>query len=254
MPALPTFYIVKDHKDLYSGKVIPLKILDYIPAGTFDQLLPDNHPFIKTVPVQRKKEMVIQPAIKGLTTFPFIPLSPLSPHSPHSPTQVNITRIPLSTQSPFHSPVHQLAQPLHQSPCSPEYPCGQGYGPGYLTNFGPPIIKLSPMIKQNIPGIVKFILNDRYYVINVPYNYIRKVVNDIYYRRLMHSTIQPKTFVQIITPTVDTKIPMSYNNMLGVIQLMNTQYPSIVYKKGNQTESLQTLLKELDQFYSSLKV
>ena len=62
------FYMVNDYKDLFSGKILPHKVLDYMPLGTMG-------PFMQPMPIKKTQELVISPDMSP--TFPI--LSPMSP-------------------------------------------------------------------------------------------------------------------------------------------------------------------------------
>lgn len=233
------FYIVKDYKDLTSGQIIPQKVIDYLPSNILNM---HHYPgisaqVIRPVPVKRGEIPPIQLGNNQLMTSIS---SPLSYQSIGPSADITINRYPLT-----------------MTDCETKPDCGQKIivpTPPILTPFGsvnqlsgPPIIKLTPMIKQNVPGIIKIITHDnKTFTLNIPYNMIRNVINEIYLRKVSLDTSKPKVTFRIITPTLDTSVFTTSDNMFNILQLLNSKYTNIIYKHDDgKTESLNSLLLQL---------
>ena len=209
------FYIVNNHKDLLSGKVIPHKVLDYLPVGTLN-------PLIQPMPITKHTGLTISSESPSLM-MPMFPL--VDPYN-----NVTITRTPLL--------------------------------PGAVSTttgiYGPPIIKMSPLLTQGMAGTVKIISDNNVFTLNVPFGNLRNVVNYIYLNAQTGlDTTQPKVTFRIITPTIDSSVSTTFNKMVEIVKEINNRYTGITYltpdgRNSNLLALLQTLYSKLKASHSDL--
>jgi len=240
---LKKFYIVKDYKDLTSGQVIPQKVLDYLPASLFNPFL--RQPQIQPIPITKSQGIVIgtQSPSFGLSTIS--PITPI-PAGPYATMQVS--RTPLlpnnngcnscgqqTTLLPMRSSCNTCNPPPIQIPINR---CGTATSPcGNQIQLGPPIIKTTPMIAQNVPGIVKIVSGSNVFNVNVPIRHIRDVVNDIYFNANTGiDPLSPKVMFRIITPTIDSSIATTYDKMVQIMNDINNKYSGLMYRSGDGRE------------------
>ena len=225
---LKKFYIVKDYKDLTSGQVIPQKVLDYLPASLYNPFL--RQPSIQTMPIKKSQGIVIpvgSPSYGELTPLSLSSAS-IIPAGPSATVQVS--RRPL-----FPSGCNTCAMYPSSTGCST---CGTyASASGTVLQYGPPIIKASPMIAQNVPGLIKIISGNHIFTINVPIRYMRNVVNDIYFNanEKLDPTVTKVTF-RIITPTIDSSISTTYDRMVQILDAISNKYTGLMYKANNGQE------------------
>jgi len=217
------FYIVNDYKDLFSGKVIPHKVLDYLPSGG---------PMFQPMPITKHTGLTISPA-SPIYPGVYGQFSPISPFSPASPFNS------FSAYDPFNNV--SMSRSI--------MPLGPG---GFGGIYGPPIIKLSPLMGQNIPGRIQIISDDDVtFTLNVPLPYIRAVVNYIYMNaQVALDPTKPKMrFRIIIPPTIDSTISTTYEKMYDIVRFITSNYSNIMYsgpdgRSGNML-ALLTILYEM---------
>lgn len=203
------FYIVNNHKDLLSGKVIPHKVLDYLPVNM--------GPLIQPIPITKHTGLTIS-SESPISMMPIMPFG-----DPYS--NVTITRTPLIP----------------------------GFGSVSTTSniYGPPIIKMSPLINQGMMGTVKIISDNNVFTLNIPFSNLRNVVNYIYLNAQTNlDPTQPKVTFRIITPTIDSSISTTFNKMYEIVKEINNKYTDIVYltpdgRRSNLLALLQTLYSNL---------
>ncbi len=234
------FYIVKDETDLLSGKIIPQKVLDYIPVGALG-------PIIRPIPIRKSSELVVPvggPQL-GVVSPVFSPVSITKSIAPLSPTL-----------SPGCGQAIMPSTGCSSAPLSPIFsrsasPLGQT-----IINrptFGPPIIKLAPMINMGVNGIVKIIGPNAVYTINVPPTLMRSVVNDIYLNSQVDlDPLQPKFTFRIITPTIDSSIRTTLDRMIEIVKMINSKYSGLSYvDTEGRTQNLFILLNLLLDRYKA---
>lgn len=208
------FYIVNDYKDLLSGKVIPHKVLDYLPTGIIS-------PIIQPVPVKK---------YTGLTISSESPIMPvISPFGYDPYSNVSITRTPLL----------------------PGFGSQTVVGQGGI--YGPPIIKLSPFMNQGMNGTVKIISDNGIFTLNVPFQNLRSVVNYIYMNAQSNlDPTKPRVTFRIITPTIDSSISTTFEKMFEIVKVINTNYSNVTYltpdgRQSNVNSLLQLLSSLLNK-------
>lgn len=231
---LPKFYIVKDEKDLVSGKIIPRKVLNYMPYG-FGSINPTMSPVMLPKPIKTANDLTISPSFNPFSAFgtspvmvgsPFLSTGPggLSATSPFG--SVEYKRIPLvpsyGTQSfgipSFGTP--SCGIPSYGTPCSQS-------GPLVL---GPPVIKTSNMISQNIPGTVKIMAGNNVYSVGIPPNYIRNIANEINKYAAIVDSAGPLAQFRLITPGIDWTAKINSNQVFNFFDSINRRYPGLTYK------------------------
>ena len=213
------FYIVNDYKDLLSGKVIPHKVLDYLPMGNIG-------PMIQPIPITKHTGLTIS---SESPVFPMV--SPFG-YDPYS--NVSITRTPLVPG--FGSSVSTF---------------------GSNGIYGPPIIKLSPFMNQGMnqgmAGTIKIISDTNVFTLNVPFRNLRNVVNYIYLNAQTNlDQTKPKVTFRIITPVNDSSVSTTYDKMIDIVRYINTNYANVTYltpdgRQSNIPTLLQTLLSLLEK-------
>lgn len=103
-----------------------------------------------------------------------------------------------------------------------------------------PIIKLGPMISQNIPGTVKIISENNIFTLNIPINNMRQVTDYIYTHAFNNiDPTKPKVTFRIITPTLDTQIQTTMDKMLDIVKGINQYFPTVTYVPQNQGQNNQ---------------
>lgn len=233
---LPTFNIVKDEKDLVSGKIFPRKVLNYMPFG-FGQLNPTMSPVMLPKPINTATDLTISPSSMSPFTLGTPTLSPmLSTKVKYAPSLYQGSPL-LSTglsnysaTSPFGSVEYS------RTPLIPSYqasPCGQPCSNGESFVLGRPIIKLGNMISQNIPGLVEIMVGNNRYSINVPPRYIRNIADEIAKYRAEAHAAGPLAQFRLIANDVDWHVPIKSNDAFNIINSFNRQYPGLNYKMGN---------------------
>jgi hypothetical protein len=231
------FYIVNDYKDLLSGKVIPRKVLDHLPISTFA-------PMVHPMPIKKYTGLSLSPTSPGLSSFsPVMPIiDPYNQLSPMSPT-VSISPWGPETLGPAIG-LNMLNSPLAIN------------RPMAINTFGPPIIKLSPLISQNIPGTIKIISDTNVFTLNVPYQNLRQVVNYIYLNANDKiDQTKPKITFRIITPTIDSSITTTFDKMIDIVNHINKNYTNITYIAPNGRQSdMGLLLATLSNLVDNLKI
>lgn len=219
------FYIVNDYKDLLSGKVIPHKVLDYLPMGNIGQM-------IQPIPITKHTGLTIS---SESPVFPMV--SPFG-YDPYS--NVSITRTPLVPG--FGNSVTTF---------------------GSNRMYGPPIIKLSPFMNQGMnqgmfmnqgmSGTIKIISDTNVFTLNVPFGNLRNVVNYIYLNAQTNlDQTKPKVTFRIITPVNDSSVSTTYDKMIDIIRYINANYANVTYltpdgRQSNISTLLQTLLSLLEK-------
>jgi len=236
---LPTFYIVKDEKDLVSGKIIPRKVLNYMPFG-FGKMNQGMNPMMLPKPINTASELTISPSSMSPMMFGTPTLLPTLP------TKVNYApSLTISENSPFMSTGSagfSATSPFgsveyRRTPLIPSYqtsscgtPCSKG-GPFML---GPPIIKTSNMISQNIPGIINIMAGNNMYGINIPPNYIRNIANEINKYAAIADSAGPLAQFRLITPDVDWSANINSKKVFDFVDSINRRYPGLTYKLGDR--------------------
>ncbi|ARF09720.1 hypothetical protein Indivirus_2_99 [Indivirus ILV1] len=220
------FYIVRDERDLLSGKIIPQKVLNHIPVGALG-------PIIRPIPIRKSSELVIPVGGPQLNVLSPV-FSPLA-----NPVSISRTIAPLS--------------PGCGSSVVPVSGCS---GNPVLPFSGPPIIKLSPMINAGVNGIVKIISQNSVYTINVPPRLMRSVVNDIYLNSQVDlDPLETKITFRIITPTIDSSVQTTPSRMLKIVQMINNKYTGLTYfDVDGRSQSLEILLNLLANYYRRKKL
>lgn len=204
---LPKFYVVKDEKDLLSGKIIPRKILNYLPLG-FGMMNPVMSPVILPGHINKATSLTISPS-SPFNISPFLSSGTGNYSSPNLYGSVEYKRIPLVPS------------------CGPLVPsCSRG-SPLVL---GPPIIKTSGMISQNIFGTVKIIVGNYVYSISVPPSHIRNIANEINQYATMAYSTGPYAQFRLISPSIDWSARISYKHMFAFIGSINQRYYGLTYK------------------------
>ncbi len=199
------FYVVKNETDPMTGGVIPYKV-NYFPP-IFGQQLIQPMPITKSIGLSIPVE---SPAV----------FSPMPNYFPGYGPQVNLTGKPFKPQvigmsnsifSPYGT---QIVNPIGQQ----------------MITYGAPIIKYGPLLQQQTPGLIKLIIGDNIFSISIPFNYFRKVVNDIYDRA--HINVKPediKTKIKFVSPIFNTTIDTTYTNAMAIIKHIENTYSNIGY-------------------------
>ncbi len=111
---------------------------------------------------------------------------------------------------------------------STSYSVMSPYGPSYTTPsysaispYSRPIIKMGPMMSQNISGRIEIIIGQDVHTLLVPYMHFRTIVNDIYYNPFA-PTDDPTQMVmiRIISPGINTTVNTTFGKMMGILARM----------------------------------
>lgn len=230
---LPKFYIVKDEKDLVSGKIIPRKVLNYMPFGFGN---PAMSPVMLPKPIKTATDLTVSPGISPVmfgapTLSPMLPTkikyAPSLTISESSPF-LSVGPGALSATSPFGSVEYR------RTPLIPSSPCGMPCSKGEPLVLGPPIIKTSNLISQNIPGIVKIMAGNNIYSINIPPTYIRNIANEINKYAAIVDSAGPLAQFRLITPNIDWSANISSKKIFDFVDSINRRYPGLTYKLGDR--------------------
>lgn len=166
---------------------------------------------------------------KILNYLPFNTMMPMQMQMPIPIPKIPGISIPIDSPSISPVPMPMMSAPLIASS---------------QIMAGPPIIKLTPMINQNVPGTIKIIGDNYIFTLNIPYRYLRNVINDIYYNA--HTNIdktKPMITFRIITPTIDSSVSTTFDKMLEIIKNMQYRYSDIRYiTPDGQYEPLNKLI------------
>lgn len=118
---------------------------------------------------------------------------------------------------PFFSPTNNVA--ISRTAYYPDTPI-----------YGPPIIKMSPMVSQNVPGTIQIISQDNIFTLNVPFKYIRDVTNYIWLNAQGNlDQTKPKVTFRVITPVLNTSVTSTFDRMVEIVKVINTRYSDIAY-------------------------
>lgn len=180
---------------------------DLYSGGIFPYKVLNYLPAIRPMPITKTPSLSIP-----LISPSFSPM--LSPML--SPTSVSVRTCGISS-------------PIIGSPCS----------------LGPPIVKLTPMINQNVNGTIKIIGDNFAFNLVIPIKNMRNVVNDIY---LMtnNNISDPKITFRIITPTLDSSVKTSPSQMIEIIKHISNKYSNIVYNYDNGSSiSFEELMRKM---------
>ncbi|QKF93622.1 hypothetical protein QKU48_gp0164 [Fadolivirus algeromassiliense] len=195
---LKKFYIVNNQKDLLSGEIIPRKVLDYLPASTVfgTGLYP--------VPIQKHTGLTINPASQVSLLSPVSPFGLLSPASPIGNVSMGV--------APLFSSI--------------------GMGPMMAPMvYGPPIIKMGPIMAAGGNVSIHIISNVNIFTIIVPFRYVRKVLNDIYLNSVVNDTTKPKITFRVVAPgNPDSSVTTTYDKMVEIVKDINNKYSNITYR------------------------
>lgn len=113
--------------------------------------------------------------------------------------------------------------------------------------YGPPIIKLTPLLNNNLPIKIKIISDKGDFYIIAPLVFMRPIIDDIYnYAKPSEVPEQNRLSFRIITPSIDSIVKTSYENMLQAVKTIGNKYNNIQYiiPDGKQVD--------LVQFYDKL--
>lgn len=233
---MKNFYIVRDETDLLSGNIIPKKVLDYIPANAFGAFNPVFQP------IRKSSELVITPQTLSPVYSPF--------HNPlNNQASISKTIIPLGPLGPVQQ--SNCGSTLLTSPCSSRplspFTCNtQGCNSVNNPVFGPPIVKLTPMISSGIGGTIKIISPLTTYTINVPARFMRSVVNDIYLNSQVNlSPLDQKITFRIITPSMDSSLQTTHNKMVETVKMINNKYSGLTFLGNDGTTQNLAILLDL---------
>lgn len=194
--------------DLPSGMVTPVKtsslsnmISSFLP-GTFGQTF--GQPFAQ--PFTQSYNQTMSPTMNALITPSMRPISPMAVQ-------------PLSVFSPMGP---MLTQPF--------VPTGANI-------MGSPILASNVLIPNNIT--IRIIGPFDEFYIRVPFRYMRNVIDDLYFM-IAEKKVDDnrKVAFNIISPTLNTTINTSVQNMVDVIKKINDKYSSYLnyaYPDGRRT-------------------
>ena len=254
------FYIVNDYKDLLSGKVIPHKVLDYLPMN--NNIMGQQ---FQQIPITKHT---------GLTISSESPIMPINSPFMYDPYQnMSITRTPIIQQNPsinntmYGPPIIKLSPYTNQINNNSNGIFGYNniYGSNGLNGlnsiYGTNVLNGSNGLNglngvygsNGMYGTVKIMSDNNIFTLNVPINNLRNVVNYIYMNAQGNLDLtQPRVTFRIITPTIDSSISTTFNRMLEIVKVINSKYSNIVYltqdgKKSNINSLLQTLLPLLNK-------
>lgn len=224
------FFIVNNYNDLLSGKIIPHKVLDYMPFGTFNQIVP--------MPITKTNELVVSPGMS-----PAFPLSPLlSPQPVYANSYTTVTPL-FPTLGGINSPT--------MFPGMSSNSMGMNMGPTPRLNYGPPIIKMSPLVNNNIPARIKIASDNNIWTLDVPYANIRDVWTYIWTNSQvnLNPTDPEVTFRFYVSPLYDYTVRTTFNKMKEIVKNIEMRYGNVRYMNpaGNMT-SLTDLLLALDRY------
>lgn len=240
---LPKFYIVKDVKDLLSGKIIPRKVLNYMPFGFGTSAM---SPVMLPKPIKTATELTISPSSPfnlspvayGTTSLlpapiKYAPSLTISESSPFLSVGPGV----ISSTSPFGS-VEYRREPLFKSCASSD-----------SLLLGPPIIRTSNMISQNIPGTLKVTAGTNTYSITVPANYLRSIANEISRQSAIATADGPLAQFRLITPSIDWTTNVSTKKVFKIIDSFNRNYPGLVFKLNDKDIVYTDLYNHLKTIY-----
>ena len=169
--------------------------------------------------------------------FPYKVLNYLPAIQPMPITKTPSLSIPLISPSfsPILSPTSVAVKTCHMPSPVIGSPCA----------LGPPIVKLTPMINQNVGGTIKIIGDNFIFNLVIPIKYMRNVVNDIYLMANDNIT-DPKITFRIITPTLDSSVKTSFSQMIEIIKHISNKYSNITYKYDNGSPiSFEDLMRKM---------
>jgi hypothetical protein len=202
------FYIVNNIKDLTSGQVIPHKVLDYIPMSTMMPIMP--------MKVKKMQGLVVSPGLS--------PISPImSPAYPYATTTVE--RIPLipglpSTTTNYSFPNQQMM-------------------------YGPPIIKLGPLMQNNTPARIQIKSDTITYTLDVPYTNVRDVWSYIWqHAHDATNNNEPRViFSFYASPVYNYTVQSTVSKMTQIVQEIQRRFPNVGYMapNGNRASLLDLL-------------
>ena len=112
--------------------------------------------------------------------------------------------------------------------------------------YGSPIVKLSPMLNSNIPIKIKIASKSGDFYIIAPLVYLRSIIDDIYnYAKPAEIPEDSRIEFRLITPTIDSKVKTSYENMVEIIKNIGKKYPKVQYivPSGEKVDMLRFLDK-----------
>ena len=251
---MKNFYIVKDERDLLSGNIIPKKVLNYLPVRSFG-----FGPIIQPMPITKSQSVVIQPnpttSIIGFPQFNS-PVSVTRSISPLFNTVSQTSECGQSIMSPCEQQFSATSPTSSIFATRPQPPSQANLATYKNVTMGPPIIKLGPMIQQGTNGIIKIIVSDNIYTIDVPIKYMRPVVNDIYLNSQTNlNPFDPKVTFRIITPTIDSSLNTTPQRLIQTLNSINNKYTGLTYLHNDGTkQQLATLLALLLAYYKSKNI
>lgn len=249
---LPTFYIVKDEKDLVSGKILPRKVLNYMPFG-FGAMNQAMSPVMLPKPIKTATDYTVSPSFNASplmfgapsvlpTRVKYAPSLTISESSPFMTSGL----AGFSASSPFGS-VEYNRYPLVPSYQTQASPCGvPSCSRGNPLVLGPPIIKTSNMISQNIPGNIHIMAGNNMYGINIPPTYIRNTANLMNKYAAEQHAAGPLAQFRLMTPGVDWSTNISSNNVFKFVNDINGRFPGLTYKLGDRNIAF-------NEFYTGLR-
>ena len=283
--SLKKFFIVNDYKDLISGKIIPQKVLDYIPASTFmpygSGMGSGMGSFVSSmqpVPVQKFSGLTIplnQPGINSvglMNPYPDVTvgraplfgsigsngcgsITPCGSSGLYLPPPPPVNTFGPSTgcgsSSGCGSSGIYLPPPPPVNTFGPSSGCGSSSPCSSSNTYGPPIIKLTPMMNSGLPATINIISDTSTFTMSVPYRHLRSVVNEIYLNsRTGLDATKPEITFRIITPTNDLSLMTTYEKMLEIVKNINTKYSNVLYRYSDGREApLGNLLSLLSEQY-----
>ena len=206
---LKKYFIVNNYDDLFSGKVIPHKVLDYMPVGSLNPIMP--------MPITKTQELVVSPGLS-----PVFPLSPLM--SPMSPYEYSYTtRTPLvPSAASFTTGLSGNRMPFNNM------------------SYGPPIIKMSPLMNNNSPARINITSDNNTWILDVPYVNIRGVWDYIWQnaQQGLNPTDPKVNFRFNAPPTYDFNVPSTFNKMKEIVKGIESNYSNVRYMTpgGNLTD------------------
>ncbi len=205
-------------------------------VNDYKDLLSGNiipHKVLNYLPMAPMMQPMIQPM--PITKSQGITISPVSPvmHSIMSQQMPSY---------PFFGPIDNVS--VSRTAIFPNSPM-----------YGPPIIKMSPMVSQNVPGTIKIISDSNIFTLNVPFRYIRDVTSYIWLNAQDNlDSTQPKVTFRVITPVLDTSITSTFNRMIEIVKVINNRYSDIVYvAPDGSTNTISALLRVLNNMLNSKK-
>lgn len=199
------FYVVKDEKDLFSGDIIPRKVMNYLPMGYGMGM-----GMVRPMPIQKSPEFIISPSV-----------GPMFP-----------------TTLPGYGPTLSLSGKMPPQLLSAS---------NTLVNpYGPPIIKMGPLVQSGAPGKIIITSNIGAHTLHVPPTDFRNVINYIYYNAFNGLGNVPKVKFNVIAPGINSNVETTQEKMLEILKTINDNYPGVIYHTpGGYNNTVGALLNVL---------